>query len=298
MNTIYVDPAVSDKVRRERLYDGQLFTFAPRSSTRVLCEHARTMIEAAFDGHNPQTAQYSMPAEEYLSIIASLKRQLAGHPGSKEIVRGMLEELGCDLDKTYLEGPHLHVVRSERANAAKEAEGPHPYRDTWCAAPMCQVNWWLPVYDIEAEAALVFYPQYWEQAVPNGSHAFEYYDRDGRPEDVRDRPTSEEPIEREPQIRVVTQAGGLVVFSAAQMHSRTPNTSGMMCYSIECRTVHIDDVLTKRGAENVDSHATGTPLRNFMRSSDLRRVPEDVALLYDTVSVREGASQGCEPTQA
>ncbi|MDX1745249.1 MAG: hypothetical protein R3324_04870, partial [Halobacteriales archaeon] len=67
---------------------------------------------------------------------------------------------------------------------------------------------------------------------------------------------------------------------------------------IECRTVHIDDVLTKRGAENVDSHATGTPLRNFMRSSDLRRVPEDVALLYDTVSVREGASQGCEPTQA
>jgi len=31
-NTVYYDAAVSDEVRRQQLYDGQLFVFSPRAS--------------------------------------------------------------------------------------------------------------------------------------------------------------------------------------------------------------------------------------------------------------------------
>jgi hypothetical protein len=286
MNTIYVDPTDSDKARRERLYDGHLVAYSPRSSTKALCEQARAMVEAAFDEHNPLTAQYSLPAEEHAAIVASLTDRWSSQTRSRELVRDVLEDLDCDLDKTYLGSPCLHVVASKGKPLSEEAI--MPYRDTWQAAPMCQLNWWIPVYDIEAEAAPVFYPQYWKQAVPNGSHRFNYYDRNTRGREVAGQVGPEEPLEMEPQIRVMTSAGGLIVFSAAHMHSAVLNTSGMMRYSIAFRTVHIDDVLTKWGAENADSRATGTSLRDFMRCRDWRHVPEDVAQLYDSTPVLEG----------
>jgi hypothetical protein len=51
--------------------------------------------------------------------------------------------------------------------------------------------------------------------------------------------------------------------------------------SIDFRTVHLDDVMLKRGARNVDSFPTGTVLRDFMRGTDLARLPEEVVRLYD-----------------
>jgi hypothetical protein len=45
--------------------------------------------------------------------------------------------------------------------------------------------------------------------------------------------------------------------------------------------VHYDDVAQKHGAPNVDSHSTGTNLRDFMRGTDLARLPDDVIALYE-----------------
>ena len=41
----------------------------------------------------------------------------------------------------------------------------HPHRDTWFSAPPCQINWWLPVYDISAENTIAFYPRYFREPV-------------------------------------------------------------------------------------------------------------------------------------
>ena len=37
----------------------------------------------------------------------------------------------------------------------------------------------------------------------------------------------------------------------------------------------------KRGAQNVDSRCTGTTMRDYLRVSDLARLPEEVVALYD-----------------
>jgi hypothetical protein len=88
-------------------------------------------------------------------------------------------------------------------------------------------------------------------------------------------------MEIDPQIRIVSQPGGVMIFSAAQMHSTVPNTSGKTRFSIDFRAVHFDDAAAKRGAPNIDSACTGTTLRDFLRGSDFVRMPEEVALLYD-----------------
>jgi hypothetical protein len=99
--------------------------------------------------------------------------------------------------------------------------------------------------------------------------------------DTRRQPKPEEPIEAEPQIRVIVPVGGILIFSAAQMHSTVPNTSGRTRFSIDFRTVHLDDVVARAGAENIDSQCSGTTLRDFLRVADLAHIPENLVSLYD-----------------
>ena len=82
-------------------------------------------------------------------------------------------------------------------------------------------------------------------------------------------------------MRVVTPPGGTIVFSAAQLHSTVPNTTSRTRFSIDFRTVNLDDLVEGVGAPNIDSECTGTTLRDFLRASDLEPLPEDVIAQYD-----------------
>src|SRR5205823_4835193 len=110
----------------------------------------------------------------------------------------------------------------------------HPHRDTWFSAPPCQLNWWLPVYDIQSDNTMAFHPKYWDQPVRNTSRDYNYYrwNKEGRQEaakqiktETRKQPQAEEPLDPEPQVRLVCPAGGLIIFSGAFMHSTVRNTS-------------------------------------------------------------------------
>jgi hypothetical protein len=142
---------------------------------------------------------------------------------------------------------------------------------------------------------MAFHPHYWSHAVKNDSNEFNYYEwnRSGRASaashitsDTRKQPKPQEPVVLEPEIRIVSEPGGMLLFSAAQLHSTVPNRSGVTRYSIDFRTVHLDDVAEDRGAPNIDSRSSGTSLRDFVRASDFAPMPEDIALRFD---------QGCTP---
>jgi hypothetical protein len=89
-------------------------------------------------------------------------------------------------------------------------------------------------------------------------------------------------MELDPQIRVIAPPGGVLLFSAAQMHSSVPNNSGKTRFSIDFRTVNVDDVAAHRGAPNVDSACTGTTMGDYLRGTDLAHVPEELTAMYDT----------------
>jgi hypothetical protein len=81
----------------------------------------------------------------------------------------------------------------------------------------------------------------------------------------------------------------MLIFSAAQLHSTVPNTSGRTRFSIDFRTVSLMDLETGRGAPNIDNRSTGTTLRDFLRASDFTPVPEEVIARFDVGSKHEGA---------
>ena len=290
MNTIYFDSPATDQMRRQHLYDGDLFILPPCENSLALCEFAQDMIQEEFGSLDPRKAQYSLAVEEYAAILSRLKPRFIHHPTSKHHIQGILREWGCDLDKTYFDVPRMRSSTSDNYLTSGIAYAWHPHRDTWYSAPQCQLNWWIPIYEIDSDDCMAFHPRYWSQPAVNNSDIYNYYqwNRAHRAaatqflkEDPRPLPRPVEPIELEPQIRPVCRVGGIILFSGAQLHSTVPNSSGRTRFSIDFRTVHLDDVVAKRGAPNIDSACTGTSLRDFLRASDLSRVPDDVVALYN-----------------
>jgi hypothetical protein len=291
MNSIIIDAPISEEKKRELLYRGQLLVYSPTASSLALVDFARKMVEAAFHPLDPETAQFHLPVEKYAAILAELKPKFIHAPESKKCIQGMLGDLGFSLEKTYFDVPRMRSSTSDDFLTSGIAYAFHPHRDTWYSAPMCQINWWLPIYPIVPENAMAFHPRYWSQAVRNGSVNYNYaeWNRTSRQnaaqflkQDTRVQPKPEEPMELDPQIRVIAPPGGVLLFSAAQMHSSVPNNSGRTRFSIDFRSVNVDDVSARRGAPNVDSACTGTTMGDYLRGTDLTHLPEKYFEMYET----------------
>jgi hypothetical protein len=291
MTVIFFDSAMSDDERRQKLFGGDLFVYSATPHSMELRAFARQMAEEAFAPHFPPDAQHHMGAQEYVDVLAKLKPTFINHPRSKELVAEILGDLGVDLAQAYLDVPRLRTMTSEFLNAGLTLQF-ESHRDTWFSAPFSQLNYWIPVYDVEETNAMAFHPRYFAGGVRNSSRVYNYAEwvAHGRAAaatqveaETREQPELEQEIEREPDIRVITPPGGILLFSGAQLHTTVPNTSGKTRFSIDFRVVNRQDVESRAGARNVDSECTGTNLGDFLRATDLSRLPDDLIASYDTV---------------
>lgn len=298
---IFIDSKITDDDRRRELYKGAVFFHGPSVSAMKLCQLARDLAEEAFRPLNPRKAQDAMPAERAAEILSVLKPKFIHHPKAKEYIQGMLGELGCDLANTYFDVPRMRTAFPGDYLKSGIAYAFHPHRDTWYSAPFCQINWWMPIYPVNPENCMAIHPRYWNQPIRNGSSQYNYYkwNLESRrnaaqhvKSDTRVQPKPEEPVELEPQFRLICEPGAVYQFSAAQLHSTVPNTSGWTRYSIDFRTVHLDDVFTKAGAPNIDSACTGTSMGDFLRGTDFSHLPPEALALYQDGTESQYVSSG------
>ena len=164
MNSITFDAELDDEQRRLHLYEGALLVYSPTPNSLELCHFAQELAADAFAPHDPEHAQEYLPVEKYVEILAELKPKFIHHPHCKELIRGMFEDVGCDIEKTYFDVPRLRTMTHGNYLTAGLAYAFHPHRDTWFSAPPSQLNWWLPVYDIGADNTIAFFPKYWSKS--------------------------------------------------------------------------------------------------------------------------------------
>jgi hypothetical protein len=304
---IFIDSKMSDADRRKELYRGSIFAHSPCPSALRLRRLAQELIEGEFSPLNPLTVHENLSAEKCAEILAILKPKFIHHPKAKEHIRGMVSELGCDPEKIYFDVPRMRTAFPGDYLKSGIAYAFHPHRDTWYSAPFCQINWWTPIYELEADNCMAIHPHYWGRQVKNGSHEYNYYkwNLESRynaaqhvKTDTRIQPHPEEPVELDPQLRLICDVGGVYLFSAAQLHSTVPNSSGVVRYSIDFRTVHLDDVLGRIGAPNVDSACTGTTMGDYLRATDLSHLPQEAMALYlDGTESKYGLSSSSADTK-
>jgi hypothetical protein len=295
-SSIFFDASLPDEERRTRLYAGDIFVFSETQSSRELVAFARDILEAAFAPRDPRRIHERKTPEEVAEVLSKIKPQFIHHPNCKALLPRILEESGCDLRRTYFDVPRLrsaypsHFLRSGIAYAF------HPHRDTWYSAPMCQLNWWLPIYSLDPNNAMAFYPRYFSEPVKNNSEIYNYYEWNTKSRataaqhvkaDTREQPKPQQELERV-TVRLLPPPGAIIVFSGAQLHETVENTTGVARYSIDFRTVHYDDVVARHGAPNLDARCTGTTMRDYLQAADLSHLPDEVVELYDDGTESEG----------
>jgi hypothetical protein len=98
------------------------------------------------------------------------------HPECKRIIPQIMLEHGVDPESLYFDVPRMRSAYRSHFLSSGIAYAFHPHRDPSYSAPMCQLNWWLPVYPIEPDNAMGFYPRYFGEAVKNNSEIYNYYE--------------------------------------------------------------------------------------------------------------------------
>jgi hypothetical protein len=287
---------LTDDERRRRLYDGEVFCIPRRETVKAFTQFAFGMITQAFGSHDPLTAHNELTVEEYVEILAKLKPRFTHHYKSKQLLRDILVDLGADPAKTYFDVPKLRVVPPSDYLSAGLGYNYTPHRDTWYSAPQCQNNWWTPIAGNSATTGMQFHPDFWLRPAPNTSNDFDAYEwnRTARRDAaayVKDDPRPHPRLaEGGPgtELRVVGEPGSLLSFSGAQLHSTVPNQTETARLSIDFRTVHIDDLVSQIGPDNVDSQSTGTSVRDYRRADNGESLPDRVIAQYD----RDGSSEG------
>jgi hypothetical protein len=289
MSNIYFDSLCSDQDRRSVLYNGDIFVYSPSDATAKLCALAKQMVNEAFAPRDPLTIDRHLSIEECARILSSLKPAFIHHPECKRLLPEIICSTGGDPNAIYFDVPRLRSAYPTTYLTSGIAYAFHPHRDTWYSAPMCQINWWLPISEITPQNCLAFYPKYFYKPIQNNSEIYNYaeWNRKSRLEaakhvtsDTREQPRPQEEVDAE-SIKIICPPAGLILFSGAHLHETVPNTSGVARYSIDFRTVHYGDAVAHLGAANVDSRCTGTTMRDYLRSSDLCHLPDALVTSYE-----------------
>ena len=179
--------------------------------------------------------------------------------------------------RIQLSGYGVDDVTSCKFGTGKYSSTLPAHRDTWASNIMQQLNWWMPLEEIDAGRTLCFYPELFARPVPNTSKAWDFHElrtkrKEGLPypqlpELDQERLAKDEEVTRlmsKSHARpVVVDPGDVVCFSGAHLHASVVNTTGKTRFSCEIRSVNATDYREGLGAPNVDGEAPREPLHWF-----------------------------------
>lgn len=272
---IFVDPDQSPSDLRQALYDGHLVILTRLKSVADFVDYAREQLIDLFRPYEPEQAHEHFEKAQMARILGAWKPRFIHSEVSERLVRSIIREAGLSEAVTYYDVPKPRTAFPSGHLTTGIAYAFPWHRDVWYSAPAQQINWWLPVYRVRQNNAMTFDLPKFDQAVPNSSAEFDYYENNvarlttassvtreaqSRPGALHHRPTTDLPILPAP--------GQVLLFSGAQLHATIPNTSGRSRFSVDFRTVDITDVEAHRGAPLVDARCTGTAIRDFHRVVD------------------------------
>jgi hypothetical protein len=282
---IVIDPNASGDDLRQQLYAGNLVILTRLSALRDFVEYTRDELTELFRPHDPEHVHEHIEPVEMAKILGTWKPHFIHAERSRKLVRAIIAEAGFPAEETHYDLPKPRTSFPVGHLTTGVAFAFPWHRDVWYSAPAQQINWWLPVFPVRENNAMSFDLASFDQAVPNTSGTFDYYKNNAS------RLTTAQQVTRESQARpgavdhkpahdlvVLPAPGEVLLFSGAQLHASTPNTSGRARYSVDFRTVNVPDLVAGRGAPLADVHCTGTAIRDFIKVDDERPFDEETVV--------------------
>lgn len=275
-------PVLTNEELRKKVLEGYLIVYPKNNSSAELVEFTKHFVQSEFPGEDIRKLEFKLTPTELYEKIYPIKRRYSCHYKLKQILRGLVEETGFDINRNYFDVPRLRAITTNGHTLPEAQLAYSIHRDTWYSNPESQINWWIPLYDVSEKDTFGLYPDYLETPIKNDSGKFSFFDwlegggfqtASNEKTGIKRYPVLLEDFDRSNEIKIPMKAGEILFFAAAHLHGTLPNTGNETRYSIDFRTIDTED-LWKRGPKNVDNDSTGTLLVDVFRCSDFSRFPE------------------------
>lgn len=273
MKLSYLTQPISDQERSERLFSGELLIYRQIPAMLELIEQADIQLKEALDGLEPDTAQYHFDRDEFLNRTGQAQTAFRKDAGMRTLFFEVLKQCGVNIDATYYDHFPMRIVpfANSHDGAHRAAIGHH--RDSWGSNIHCQQNWWAPLYTLEAQRSITFYPDYWHQPLTNNTEQWRFSDylasrQQGAPERAVDYPSAPGPTEAVDEggaRQIMLNPGDVLNFASAHLHASAINTTTRTRFSVEMRTICEDDLEAGRYAPNVDNEGV-PPMYSWFKS--------------------------------
>jgi hypothetical protein len=295
---------LTDAIRSERLFAGEVVVFRQLEQTFDLVQHANSVIRDCF-GVNPREAQGRMSAGEFAKRCKALRARFRTNSQTDRKFSAMLLGAGVRLDECYWDRRHLRIQPPEDPEISHAWDNwSHislpAHRDTWGSNILCQTNWWVPLHTLDLRSGgLQWWPELFDTPVGNTSKGWDMRKlkeqqqrqwvqaaqeerRAARNDDASIHPTRAYHIMPEvldipslgdtssilsdsKPLQALIEPGDVLCFSGAHLHSSSINSSDRTRFSLEVRTVHLRDWQAGRGAPNVDGQSPSPPASTWFR---------------------------------
>lgn len=265
---------------RSRIFAGDIFLLPATEPSRRLVADVEELLVETFAGAPLREIHRHFGDAELFTRVGAIRRTLFLDPYYHDAVRAVARAQGFASERLSFDPIRLRVVLHDGHKNPRARTVYYPHRDTWYSHPQSAITWWIPLADLRAEETFVFYPDEFDQVVPNDSERFDYatwvredwdlkigwQDRDagltaaypgvvGAPEFGR-------------EVGFSCSAGANLLFASAQFHRTREQSLGTSRFSLDFRVVHHDDLGddrdSRRGAVNVDNRSTGSALVDYV----------------------------------
>lgn len=264
MKLSYLTQAISDQERSERLFTGELLVYRQIPAMLALIEQADSQLKAALDGLDPDQAQHHFERDEFLKRTGTVQTSFRKDPKMRQLFFEVLKQCGVDIQHSYYDHFPMRIVpfANSHDGAQRAAIGHH--RDSWGSNIHCQQNWWAPLYSLEPQRSITFYPDYWSQPLANNTAQWRFTDyQASRKQSAPERsvaypsaPSPSEAVDERNAVQLMLNPGDVLNFASAHLHASAINTTQRTRFSVEMRTICQADLEAGRFAPNVDNEGT------------------------------------------
>lgn len=260
---LYINQTKNRPTLRKNIYQGDIFLDTSLRSAHELCTLARDCITQAFDGETDhQSLHTMMPVETFVERVTVLKRHFTNGDEAKALIHAFALEVGLDPAEYLFDVPRIRVVPNYDYLHAGVSYAYKPHRDTWYGNVDCQINTWMPVYSLKPEQTMMINPAYFNRPVKNSSDGWSlehwinvqrFKAKDNITQENRVHPVPLEEIDASSELRIAGNSGEILIFSGSHLHGTVANTTDQVRFSVDFRLIHLQDLIDKRGAPNVDN---------------------------------------------
>lgn len=245
--------ALTQRALSEAVFSGRILYFERLKPMAEAVREIQELLQASFAPHAPEAAHEFLQPEEYATRFDRARKDFRDSESIRRHIYEALGAAGAQLSDTFCDRVRLRA--SPPQNYSSGRSGFHSstpaHRDSWGSAILSQINWWFPVFPLHRDRTLAIYPGHWNTRIENNAKGWDWK-RAGKDGCTPRLPTAQGLIDDRDEIRITAPPGTLAAFSAAHLHAGVLNTTRLTRFSVETRTISLNDLLEQRGAPAID----------------------------------------------